>query len=161
MTRRDRPANSLPPRRLGDIKSRMQVVAIAPINASESIEIPVALNCVPAGFPSPAEDHADTPIDLAALLVKNKAATFLMRVRGDSMVQAGIFDNSLIVVDRSAEAKDGAIIVAAVAGSLTVKRLRRTPDRCWLEAANSSYKPIEVSAEDMIVGVVRHTIRSF
>lgn len=139
----------------------MQVIAVAPIIAPELLELPVALNCVPAGFPSPAEDHADTPIDLAALLVKNKAATFLMRVSGDSMEQAGIFNNSLIVVDRSAEAKDGAIIVATVAGGLTVKRLRRTAERCWLEAANPSYKSIEVSDEDMIVGVVRHTIRSF
>lgn len=76
------------------------------------------------------------------------------------MKGAGIFDNDLLVVDRSVEATDGRVVIAVVDGEFTVKRLRRTKERCWLEAANARYRDIEVSCDDMIWGVVVHSIHS-
>ena len=80
---------------------------------------------VPAGFPSPAEDYVETPLDLTALLIENAPATFLMRVDGDSMKDAGIFDGDLLVVDRALKPVSGRVVVVAVNGEYTVKRLRK------------------------------------
>ncbi len=117
---------------------------------------------VPAGFPSPAEDYLETPLDLHDFLIDNKAATFLMRVDGDSMRDAGILDGDLLVVDRSAKPDNGCVVVVAVNGEYTVKRLRRGPDCVWLEPANSRYQPIRVSiGEDLhVFGVVKHAIHT-
>ena len=118
---------------------------------------------VAAGFPSPADDHLEGPLDLNAHLVAHPAATFVVRVEGDSMTGAGIRDGDLLVVDRSREAKSGAIVVAVVDGELTVKRLRVGRDGVRLEAENPAYRPIVVreGAELTIWGVVAHAIRSY
>lgn len=118
---------------------------------------------VAAGFPSPADDHLDAPLDLNAHLVEHPAATFVVKVQGDSMSGAGIRDGDLLVVDRAREAKSGAIVVAVVDGELTVKRLRVGRDGVRLEAENPAYRPILVreSAELVIWGVVAHAIRSY
>ena len=91
------------------------------------------------------------------------AATFVVRVEGDSMVGAGIRDGDLLVVDRAREAKSGAIVVAVVDGELTVKRLRIGRQGIRLEAENPAYPPIVVreSADLVIWGVVAHAIRSY
>ena len=118
---------------------------------------------VAAGFPSPADDHLGSPLDLNAHLVAHPAATFVVRVQGDSMAGAGIRDGDLLVVDRAREAQSGAIVVAVVDGELTVKRLRVGRDGVRLEAENPAYRPILVreSAELVIWGVVAHAIRSY
>ncbi len=118
---------------------------------------------VAAGFPSPADDHFEGPLDLNAHLVAHPAATFVVRVAGDSMLGAGIRDGDLLVVDRSREAVSGAIVVAVVDGELTVKRLRVDRRGVRLEAENPAYKPIVVreGAELTIWGVVAHAIRSY
>ena len=118
---------------------------------------------VAAGFPSPADDHLEGPLDLNDHLVAHPAATFVVRVEGDSMVGAGIRDGDLLVVDRAREAKSGAIVVAVVDGELTVKRLRIGRQGIRLEAENPAYKPIVVreSADLVIWGVVAHAIRSY
>jgi len=117
---------------------------------------------VPAGFPSPAEDYLETPLDLTEFLIENKAATFLMRVEGDSMKDAGIQDGDLLVVDRSVKPVNGSVVVVAVNGEYTVKRLRRGPDCVWLDPANRSYQPLRVSVgEDLhVFGVVKHAIHT-
>ena len=79
---------------------------------------------VVAGFPSPAEQYLEPPLDLNALLVKRPAATYFVRVEGDSMIDAGINPGDLLVVDRSLTPVDGDIIIASVDGEFTVKRLR-------------------------------------
>ena len=118
---------------------------------------------VAAGFPSPADDHLEGPLDLNAHLVAHPAATFVVRVEGDSMTGAGIRDGDLLVVDRSREAKSGSIVVAVVDGALTVKRLRVGRQGVRLEPENPAYKPIVVreDAELVIWGVVAHAIRSY
>jgi DNA polymerase V len=104
----------------------------------------------------------ETPLDLTEFLIENKAATFLMRVEGDSMKDAGIHDGDLLVVDRSAKPVNGSVVVVAVNGEYTVKRLRRGPDCVWLDPANPRYQPLRVSVgEDLhVFGVVKHAIHT-
>ena len=101
---------------------------------------------VVAGFPSPAEQYQETPLDLNELLVKRPAATFFVKVQGDSMVGAGICDGDLLVVDRSLRPADGDVIVASVDGDFTVKTYRRDKDGIRLEPANPAYPVIRLRA---------------
>jgi DNA polymerase V len=138
------------------------VTAINPLRAKgRKRPIPLMLSSVRAGFPSPADDHIEKQLDLNEHLIRNRAATFLVRAKGDSMRDAGIRDGALLVVDRSLEATSGKIVIAVVEGNLTVKRLRRKGGKCWLEAANEKYAPIEVKDEEaMIWGVVTNAIQT-
>jgi DNA polymerase V len=99
---------------------------------------------VSAGFPSPAEDYIEGKLDLNLHLIKNPAATFYVRVSGDSMTGAGIHSGDLLVVDRSLDAVSGRVVIAVLHGELTVKRLFVEGERLILKAENDSYEPIEV-----------------
>ncbi len=112
--------------------------------------IPLYACGVSAGFPSPADDYLEGALDLNEHLVRKPAATFFVRARGDSMTGAGIHDGDLLVVDRSLEAVDGRIVIAAVNGELTVKRLAKTKGPPRLEAENPAYAPIELNTEDSV-----------
>jgi DNA polymerase V len=116
---------------------------------------------VPAGFPSPAEDYVEDYLDLHKLMVKNPTATFFLRVKGSSMVEAGIFDGDLLVVDRSLPAVSGRIVVAALDGELTVKRLKIKGARVYLAPENPSYPVTEITdREDAVIwGVVTYVAR--
>ena len=112
-----------------------------------------------AGFPSPAEDHVDRNLDLNEHLIRRPAATFFIKVSGQSMTGAGINDGALLVVDRSEEARDGRVVVAVVEGQHTVKRYRCRGNRCWLEAANPAYPDIhDLDDESRVWGVVTFAI---
>ena len=139
------------------------VRGLRPVADSEPCPLRLYACRVAAGFPSPADDHLEGPLDLNAHLVAHPAATFVVRVEGDSMVGAGIRDGDLLVVDRAREAKSGSIVVAVVDGALTVKRLRVGREGVRLEAENPAYPPIAVRAgEELVVwGVVAHAIRSY
>jgi DNA polymerase V len=115
---------------------------------------------VPAGFPSPADDYTEHSLDLNEYLVKHPAATFFVRVRGQSMIGAGIHDGDLLVVDRALEPRDGNVVIAIVDGDLTVKRIRRRDGKMFLCPENDAYPAIEVSPETglRIWGVVAHAI---
>lgn len=123
---------------------------------------PLYASSVKAGFPSPAEDYAEQHLDLNTYLVQRPAATFFLRVSGDSMVNAGIFNGDLLVVDRSLEATSGKIVIAAVNGELTVKRLQKTNEGVFLVAENHDYAPIALEDSDhvQIWGVVIYTIHA-
>ncbi len=130
--------------------------------AAPPVLLPLAGWAVQAGFPSPADDYLDGEIDLSAYLIERPAATFLMRVAGDSMKGAGILDGDLVVVDRSIEPKSGHAVVAVLDGDLTLKRLRRLKDgRPVLQAENPDYPPFVICEETpaeiwgVVVGVVR------
>lgn len=121
---------------------------------------PLMSNTIAAGFPSPAEQYVEAPLDLNQLLISRPAATFFLRVAGDSMIDAGIFEGDILVVDRSIEAKDGMIVVACVDGEFTVKTFKKDTGTIRLEPANSSY-PVITFKEGMelrIFGVVTSTI---
>lgn len=116
-----------------------------------------------AGFPSPGDDEVEKSLDLNDLLIDHPAATFFVRVSGDSMEGAGIFDGDILVVDRSEEPKDGRIVIAAVYGELAVKRLRRIDGELALVSENAHYKPIFIHESDDVFlwGVVTGSVRTF
>lgn len=126
-------------------------------------EIPVAGSEVHAGFPSPADDFLDTPLDLNKELIRNPASTFFVRVSGDSMTGDGIDDGDLLVVDKSLELYDGCIAICYVDGEFTVKRIQLDAEGAWLQPSNPKYRPIRVDRENdfMVWGVVRHVIKTF
>ncbi len=124
---------------------------------TEDMQIPAYGSAVPAGFPSPADDHLQGQLNVADLLVQRPAATFFCRAAGESMTGAGIQDGDLLVVDRSITAQSGDIVVATCDGGLTVKRLRCVRPGVWeLAAANPAYPPLAIDAENGITiwGVV-------
>ncbi|NYS60715.1 LexA family protein [Vreelandella salicampi] len=123
--------------------------------------LPLFSSAVRAGFPSPADDHLDTDLDLHRHVVKHPAATYFVRAEGDSMIGDGIHHGDLLVVDRSLEALPGRIIVIAVDGELTVKCLERVGQRAYLRASNPAYKPIPLEGrESHVWGVVTHVLHS-
>lgn len=122
---------------------------------------PLYLETVSAGFPSPAQDYVEQRLDLNQLCVKRPAATYFVRVEGDSMIEAGILPDDLLVVDRSLQAVHGDTVIASLNGEFTVKQLATTPQ--WqLIPRNSRYRPIPISADDAfeLCGVVTGVIRT-
>lgn len=99
---------------------------------------------VVAGFPSPAEQYLEPTLDLNELLIKRPAATFFVRVQGDSMIDEGIREGDLLVVDRSIRPASGDVIIAAVDGEFTVKTFRRDKDGMHLVPANKNYPIIDL-----------------
>ena len=127
----------------------------------DSLMLPLFVERVPCGFPSPAQDYVEDRIDLNKLVVQHPSATYFVKVSGDSMIGAGIGHGDLLVVDRSLNAVHGDIVIAAVAGEFTVKELRTHP-RIQLVPHNANYSPILFSAEEEleIFGVVTFTLKS-
>jgi len=117
-------------------------------------EARMLVETTPAGFPSPAQDDMEEPIDLAAWLIDHPAASYVMRVAGHSMTDAGVSDGDLVVVSRAVEARVGDIVVALVDGSRTMKRLRRSGGRLWLVPEAEGYDRIIVDETVEIWGVV-------
>lgn len=122
--------------------------------------IPLYLSPVTAGFPSAADDYVDQQVNLHELLVHNSAATFFVRAVGDSMLGAGVHDGDLLVVDRSAEATSGRVVIAALDGELTVKRLVRRKGRALLLPENPTYPEIDITDREYvhIWGVVTYVV---
>jgi DNA polymerase V len=114
-----------------------------------------------AGFPSPAADYAEDGLDLNDYLVRNKPASFMFTVKGDSMMNAGIVEGDKVIVDRSINAKSKDIVVAVVNGEYTIKRLYKTAAKVELRPENPAYQPIvfqegsELEIWGVVVGVVR------
>ena len=100
------------------------------------------LATVQCGFPSPAEDHALERVDLNKVLIKHPQATFLMRVRGASMREAGIDDGDVVLVDRAIKPSHGHVVVAVIDGDFTVKRLWKRGSNVKLQAANPTYPDV-------------------
>ena len=123
---------------------------------------PLYASKVQAGFPSPADDFMEGKLDLNQHLVKHPTATFFVRVSGDSMIEAGIHPDDILVVDRSLEPRHGKIVIAALDGELTVKRLHKTSNKTYLMPENKSYNPIEINEnnEMSIWGVVTSVIHA-
>ena len=124
------------------------------------LAVPV-LGTIAAGFPSPAEEELLDTMTLDEYLVANRAATFLVRVEGDSMLDAGILPGDLVLVERGRQAKDGDIVIAAVDGGWTMKYLRKRGGRFVLQAANRKYRPIEPQEDLAIDAVVAAVIRKY
>jgi len=126
--------------------------------------IPYLLSRISAGFPSPADDYIENNLSLSELLIKNHLSTFLMKTSGDSMIDVGINDGDILVVDRSIEAKNRDIVIAILEGNLTVKRLLfKTNGLVVLKSENIAYKDIKIpEITDLeIWGVVTSVIHQF
>ncbi|HSW63552.1 MAG TPA: transcriptional repressor LexA [Dissulfurispiraceae bacterium] len=119
------------------------------------------LGSVEAGFPSPAEEELADTLSLDDLLVKNRQATFLLKVSGDSMSGVGIMPGDMVIIDRSISPKNGDIVIAEVDGAWTMKRLKKQGDTVTLFAANPAYKPIRPRYELKIAGVVTGVVRKY
>ena len=129
-----------------------------------SYSIPYVISKVSAGFPSPADDYLEKILSIDKLLIKNQASTFLIRVGGDSMINIGIYEGDILIIDRSLDAKNKDIVIASIFDELTVKRLifdiQGNPQ---LKAENPLYSNIEIkNKEDLIIwGVVTSAIHQF
>jgi DNA polymerase V len=136
---------------------------MSPAVIGPPIYLPVYLKAVRAGFPSPADDYLDQPIDLSRALIQNAPATFIMTVSGDSAIDLGIFDGSLITVDRSLVPRDGDAVVVDVNGERSLKLFRIVDGRSSLTFGNRRYPVYDPGrdAEIDIFGVVTNTVRRF
>ncbi len=145
------------------MKIDSSIAAIFEVEQKTKVVCPLFTSGVSAGFPSPADDHIDRKLDLHELLIQHPAATFFVRVAGESMKDAGINHGDILVVDRSLEATSGKIVIAIVNGELTVKRYVQNNTSCQLVAANPDYPPVEITeATDFSVwGVVTSVIHQF
>jgi DNA polymerase V len=110
-------------------------------------KIPFFITSASAGFPSPAQDFAESPLDLNRYLIQHPAATFLIRVTGDSMVDAGIHDGDILVVDRAHIVTNNCVVVAVLDGEFTIKRYCQENGKIILKPANKNYQDIEVAPD--------------
>lgn len=127
---------------------------------TDNARIPLYRSKVPAGFPSPADDDIEAYLDLNTHLIPHPASTFMVRASGNSMINAGIFSGDILIVDRSLEAQHGKVVIAAVQGELTVKRLFRKEGVVKLMPENPAFEPVDIThLEDTVIwGVVTHVI---
>lgn len=138
-----------------DLRSLIPVAKLTPLRA-----IPIVGCSIAAGFPSPAEDYIEGRIDLNEHLIQNRDATFILRVKGWSMVEVGIHDGDELIVNRAAPATHGKVIVAVINGELTVKKLHSRDGVLQLLAANPEFEPIEMRDGDElnVWGVVTYVL---
>jgi len=143
-------------------KEQAKVTEIIIPEKGERVELPIFLESVSAGFPSPAEDYMEGKLDLNKYLIKNQSATFFVRVTGDSMVNAGIYSGDILIVDRSLTPKDGSIVIAVIDSELLVKRMQYIKNKIFLTPENPKFEPIEITGEMNfeVWGVVTTVIHS-
>jgi len=139
-----------------------KIIEIFEVDTVVRRQLPLYLSRIKAGFPSPAEDYLDKKLDLNEYLIKHPGSTFFVKVKGDSMIGAGINSGDILIVDRSLEPKDKRIIVAVVNGDFTVKRVSKRGDKLSLVSENPKYDPIEIKdgMDFEVWGVVTNVIHS-
>ncbi|MBC8123486.1 MAG: repressor LexA [Gemmatimonadaceae bacterium] len=124
--------------------------------------IPLLENRIPAGVPvTVEEDVLSNRLSLDEYLVKDRTGTFLLKVKGDSMIEAGIYEGDIVVVNRNNRAQDGDVVVARIDGEMTLKTLRRRQQQTWLEPANSRYSPIHPVSGLEVLGIVTGLVRRY
>lgn len=147
---------------LADLDSLLSNADMSVIHPTQTqaqyLQIPIYSSKVEAGFASPADDFVEEYLDLNNLLVKHHEATFFVRVSGKSMVDAGIYPDDILIVDRSITATDGKVVIANVDGDVMVKRLSLQGDKVILKSENFEYKDITVTGELTVWGVVTSVI---
>jgi DNA polymerase V len=131
-------------------------------NLDGDLKLPIINEGVSAGFPSPAADFMESSIDLNKELSKNPLATFYIKVKGNSMIDAGINDKDVLVVDRSLEPQNNKIAICFIDGEFTVKRIQLDKDCLYLMPENKNYQPIKVTEENQLLiwGIVTYVIKA-
>jgi DNA polymerase V len=137
------------------------IIDIFSADTETVLELPFVDDGISAGFPSPALDFIDIYIDLNKHLVKHPSATFYGRVKGVSLINAGIGNGDLLIIDRSIEPTNGKIAVCYIDGEFTAKRIKISKNEIWLIPENEHYEPIRVSEENdfLVWGIVTHVIK--
>jgi len=140
--------------------SLMEISTPIPFTGGSSLRIPLLTAIVDAGFPSPADDHLERSIDLNEELIRNNAATYCVRVQGESMRDAGVHSGDVLVVDRAVTPSNKQIVIAMIDGEFTVKRFRKYGEKLFLEAANPDFPSIQIGENQELViwGVVTYII---
>jgi DNA polymerase V len=141
--------------RAGDVN------AFIDLDARRTTTVPLMAASAECGFPSPADDYLDRALDFNELLIENPAATFAVRIAGESMTGAGLFPGDIAVVDRSRTPADGSVVLALLGGEFTIKRYRKKATRTWLQAENPAFRDIPLSDEVPfeVWGVITKSIR--
>jgi SOS regulatory protein LexA len=143
-----------------DPKGRIKIVDQEQEAVMSSMRLPL-FGPIAAGFAAPAEEQAEELVTLDDYLVRDKESTFLLRVRGDSMIDAGIHEGDLVIVQRGAEPRVGDIVVGVLDGEFTLKRLKKDKGKYYLQAENPRYPDLFALEELKIAGVVRGVIRRY
>lgn len=133
---------------------------ISNLDNSTKIEIPLFVDTISAGFPSPADDYIEEKLDLNKHLIKHPEATFYVKVKGSSMINIGIYENDILIVDRSIQPINNSIVIGVVNGEFTVKRINKSEDKFYLIPENDNFPPIEITEtmDFKIWGVVTNAI---
>lgn len=142
---------------------QQEIAQITEVTATTHLNIPLAIEKISAGFPSPAQDYTDRALDMNEHLIKNPFATFIVRVASLSMRDAGIDIDDELIVDRSLDPKHRDIVIALIDNDFTVKRLMIDSDQKWLKAENPDFESIFLSeGQELIIwGVVTRVIKNF
>lgn len=139
---------------------KMGAFSVLKNDTTQTNKMPLFTSQVSAGFPSPADDYIENRLDLNDLLIKNPPATFFVKVTGESMIDAGINDGDILIVDKSKKVTNNNIVIAVLNGELTVKRIEKTKNKLYLVPENPAFPKIEVTdgMELVIWGVVTNVI---
>jgi repressor LexA len=146
-----------------DPKGRIKIIEMledAVQTARQALTLPL-FGPISAGFAAPAEEQAEELVTLEDYLVRNRSNTFLLRVRGDSMINAGIQEGDLVLVERGVSPKVGDIVVGVLDGEFTLKRLKRDKGKFYLQAENDAYPDLFALEELQVAGVVRGVVRKY
>lgn len=137
----------------------LRIASVSKLEIGEGMTVPLYLCRVSAGFPSPAGDYVESNIDLNDWLIRNKLATYIVRVEGDSMI-GEIHPEDRLIVDRSLEARHKDVVIACIDGEMVVKRLVVEEGKHFLVAENPQYPPIELNGDRELIiwGVATHSI---
>ena len=144
-----------------DPKGRIKILEI---QEEEGLHLPLTLPLfgpISAGFAAPAEEQAEEVVTIENYVVRNRNNTFLLRVKGDSMINAGIQEGDLVSVERGVTPRVGDIVVGALDGEYTLKRLKRDKGKFYLQAENPDYPDLYALEELQVAGVVRGVIRRY
>ena len=148
-------------RKLAAARKPGDVAAFLEVESRTAQRVPMMAWSAACGFPSPAEDYIDRPLDFNELLIEHPAATFAIRIEGDSMNGAGVFPGDIAVVDRAREPVNGSIVLALLDGAFTVKRYRVKDGAVWLQAENPAYPDLQIAdGQNLeVCGVITRSIR--
>jgi DNA polymerase V len=127
---------------------------------AEELNLPLVDAFISAGFPSPAEDYLEGKLDLNKLLIKNPSSTFFARVRGSSMIDIGIHDSDILIIDKSLEPKHNSVLICFIDGEFTVKKVQKIDGDMYLIPQSKDFAPIKVEkgSDFRLWGVVTHCI---
>lgn len=144
-----------------DPKGRIKIIDMPD---EDSVHVPLVLPLfgpIAAGFAAPAEEQAEERVTVEDYLVRDRSSTFLLRVKGDSMIDAGIFEGDLVVVDRGKKPRPEEIVVGVLDGEFTLKRLKHNKGKYYLQAENPAYPDLHALEELQVAGVVVGVIRKY